>query len=136
MLTVRYTTSWGEGVELALYTDSYEATGGRAICAVEVPSGTGDGDEEDGGLELWNVLTVCLTDPLSLEWCADPSHVIIDTNNNERRLVDALVADGVIRMTGRWSASGFCRYPHAALTERALEALTGYEELAAALAAS
>lgn len=134
MLTVKYTTGWGEEIELALYSDSYEATGGRAICAVEVPSGAGDEDEEGGALELWDVLTVCLDDPLSLEWCADPSHVIIDANNSPKQLIAALRDAGVITMTGRYSSSGFCRYPHAILTDGALAALTGYEEVAEAIA--
>lgn len=117
--------TFGEHITLALYSERYGYGDGMSVGLIDISE---DGD--DFG-EEWGVLTVNLpNDPVAASWCAQGGHVVIDTNNNPQALVDALVREGVIELTGESVRSGFCSYPLATIAPKALSRLRGFEETA------
>lgn len=122
------TVSWHSGtldedISLALYSDRYVHGDSLAIGLVCIGE-----DSEDFG-EDWSMLTVNISDDtMAAKWCAREGHVIIDTNNNSKELVDALVRAGLIELTGEWARSGFCAYPLAVIPPHVMGGMTGYEE--------
>lgn len=133
MPIIEYTTSWGELMRLAICADSYERGGSLALLALNVT----DPGDEDGYLEIWDVITVSLPgDPVAAAWCSGTGHVVVDANNVPVALIDSLVDTGVIELSGRSVRSGFCSYPLAFVAPRVLEALRGYEETVRALSVS
>ncbi|MBM6778741.1 DUF4313 domain-containing protein [Collinsella tanakaei] len=130
MPVVEYVTGWGERVMLAVCADGYERGGGLALVALNVT----DPDDEEGYLEIWNVVTVNLPgDSVAAAWCSRPGHVVVDANNVPAALVDALVDAGVLELSGRSVRSGFCSYPLAAVPSRVFGRLV---PLSAAMALS
>ena len=87
-VTLEYENHWGDHYTLALYKDSYAMGGGLAISALDAT------DPADGEyLSPWSDITVNIPDnPDAAWWCATEGNVIIDTNNNSKELVDALLA--------------------------------------------
>lgn len=126
LLTVSFDSkTFGEHITLALYSERYGYGDGMSVGLIDISE---DGD--DFG-EEWGVLTVNLpNDPVAASWCAQGGHVVIDTNNNPQALVDALVREGVIELTGESVRSGFCSYPLATIAPKALSRLRGFEETA------
>lgn len=113
----------GERYSLALYCERYNYGGGLAVGAIDISE-----NDEDFG-EEWGMLTVNLPDdPVAVSWCAQEGHVIIDTNNNSKALMDSLVNTGMIEFTGESVRSGFCTYPLATITPQVLGALRSYKE--------
>ena len=132
MLEIEYEESWGEQVRLALCSERYEEGGGLAVLALD----TTDPDDEDGFLELWETLTVNLPeDPNAAAWCRRPGGVALDASNLSRPLARALLAQGVVELSGDFVASGFCSYPLATVTPRALGLMRGCDETARELSA-
>lgn len=86
-VTLEYENHWGDHYTLALYKDSYAMGGGLAISALDAT------DPADGEyLSPWSDITVNIPDnPDAAWWCATEGNVIIDTNNNSKELVDALI---------------------------------------------
>lgn len=104
VLTVEYEASYGERYRLALYRDTYANGGGLAVAALDVT----DKDSEEY-MEPWGTLTVNIPDdPRAAEWCSTRGNVVIDTNNNSKELVDALVGAGIVTLTEGSCRSGFC----------------------------
>lgn len=98
--------------------------GGFAISALDA---TDPADSEY--LSPWSDITVNIPDnPDAAWWCATEGNVIIDTNNNSKELVDALVGAGIITLTDRVCYSGYCTYPFAKVAPWAMEAMCTYEE--------
>lgn len=133
IVSVEYHPSYGN-YTLALYRNAYVAGDGLAIEAIDI---TDPGSEDY--LTLWSTITVNLPDdPKAVEWCATEGHIIIDSNNNSKELLDALVAAGIIALTGDSCRSGYCRYPLAVVSadalarmdtlERTVERLTGQKD--------
>lgn len=126
VLTVEYEASYGERYRLALYRDTYANGGGLAVAALDVT----DKDSEEY-MEPWGALTVNIPDdPRAAEWCSKRGNVVIDTNNNSKELVDALVGAGIVTLTGGSCRSGFCVYPLASVAPSMLEAMGTYAETA------
>lgn len=124
VLTVDYESSYGERYKLALYRDTYVDGGELAVAALDVT----DPNSEDY-MEPWGTLTVNVPDdPEAAAWCATRGNVVIDTNNNSKELVDALVGAGIIALAGDSCRSGFCVYPLAAVAPSAMEAMVTYAE--------
>ena len=123
-VTLEYVNRWGDHHTLALYRDSYAMGGGFAISALDA---TDPADSEY--LSPWSDITVNIPDnPDAAWWCATEGNVIIDTNNNSKELVDALVGAGIITLTDRVCHSGYCTYPFAKVAPWAMEAMGTYEE--------
>ena len=123
-VTLEYVNRWGDHHTLALYRDSYAMGGGFAISALDA---TDPADSEY--LSPWSDITVNIPDnPDAAWWCATEGNVIIDTNNNSKELVDALVGAGIITLTDRVCYSGYCTYPFAKVAPWAMEAMCTYEE--------
>ena len=123
-VTLEYVNRWGDHHTLALYRDSYTMGGGFAISALDA---TDPADSEY--LSPWSDITVNIPDnPDAAWWCATEGNVIIDTNNNSKELVDALVGAGIITLTDRVCHSGYCTYPFAKVAPWAMEAMGTYEE--------
>lgn len=123
-VTVEYETSYGERFKLALYCDTYVDGGGLAVAALDAT----DPDSEDY-MEPWSTLTVNVPDDLTASrWCSTRGNVVIDTNNNSKELVDALVRAGIITLTGGLCFSGFCAYPLATVAPWAMEAMGTHDE--------
>lgn len=122
--TVSFDESFlGEHYTLALYSERYSYGDGMAVGLIDVGK-----DSEDFG-EEWSVLTVNLPDdPVAVSWCAQEGHVVIDTNDNSKELVDALVGAGLIELSGETVRSGFCSYPLATLSPQVMCAISGYEQ--------
>ena len=98
--------------------------GGFAISALDA---TDPADSEY--LSPWSDITVNIPDnPDAAWWCATEGNVIIDTNNNSKELVDALVGAGIITLTDRVCHSGYCTYPFAKVAPWAMEAMGTYKE--------
>ncbi len=133
MVFIEYTTGWGECVRLAICADAYEQGGSLALLALNA---TDPGDEGEY-LEIWDVLTVNLPDdPVARVWCSESGRVVVDVNNVPSALVDTLVRAGVIELSGRFVRSGFCSYPLASVSPRALAELCGYGDAVRELSAS
>ena len=123
-VTLEYVNRWGDHHTLALYRDSYAMGGGFAISALDA---TDPADSEY--LSPWSDITVNIPDnPDAAWWCATEGNVIIDTNNNSKELVNALVGAGIITLTDRVCHSGYCTYPFAKVAPWAMEAMCTYEE--------
>lgn len=109
---------------IALCKDSYAMGGGLAISALDATD-PARGDY----LSPWGNITVNLpNDPYAASWCAIEGNVIIDTNNNSKELINALVGAGIITFTGESCHSGYCTYPFAKVAPWAMEAMGTYEE--------
>lgn len=118
-VTLEYVNRWGDHHTLALYRDSYAMGGGFAISALDA---TDPADSEY--LSPWSDITVNIPDnPDAAWWCATEGNVIIDTNNNSKELVNALVGAGIITLTDRVCHSGYCTYPLAKVAPWAMEAM-------------
>lgn len=132
MLEIEYEESWGDRVRLALCAERYEEGGGLAVLALDAT----DPDDEDGFLELWETLTVNLPESAdAVAWCKRPGGVVLDASNLSRPLARALLAQGVVELSGDFVVSGFCSYPLATVTPRALGLMRGCEETARELSA-
>ena len=123
-VTLEYENHWGDHYTLALYKDSYAMGGGLAISALDAT------DPADGEyLSPWSDITVNIpNNPDAAWWCSTDGNVIIDTNNNSKELVDALIGAGIITLTDRVCYSGYCTYPFAKVAPWAMEAMGTYEE--------
>lgn len=114
----------GERYTIALYKETYVQLGGLAISALDATD-----PEGDDYLSPWGNITVNLPDnPSAASWCAMAGNVIIDTNNNSKELVKALVDAGIITFTGEACRSGYCTYPFAKVTPWAMDTMGTYEE--------
>ena len=123
-VTLEYVNRWGDHHTLALYRDFYAMGGGFAISALDA---TDPADSEY--LSPWSDITVNIPDnPDAAWWCATEGNVIIDTNNNSKELVDALVGAGIITLMDRVCHSGSCTYPFAKVAPWAMESMGTYEE--------
>lgn len=107
----------GETTRLALAAERYE-DGGLAIILLDATD-----PASEGYLGEWGVLTVSV--PGAEEWCREPGHVVIDAGNIPTGLIDALVADGTMELTGRSVVSGMARYPLAAISTSAMGEIRG-----------
>ena len=124
-----YTTSYGDSYTLALYRESYLRDGNLALGAVIV-----DGPDEEELFDAWGILSVNVPDdPAAAAWCATNGNLVIDTNNQSKELVAALVESGLVSLSGETCRSGFCTYPLASVSAEALPRLRNYMETLAAL---
>lgn len=124
MVSLDYMASWGERVDLVLCAERYQVGGGTALLALDACD-----PESDEYLELWDTLSVNIPDsPWASDWCSEPDNIILDTNNISRELVDALIKNDIISLSGGEVFSGFCSYPMATITPWALKELRGQEE--------
>lgn len=114
----------GDRCTIALYKDSYAMGGGLALSALDATDPT-----RWDYLSPWGYFTVNIPDnPDAARWCATEGNVIIDTNNNSKELVNALVKAGIIILTDQVCHSGYCTYPFAKVAPWALDAIGTYEE--------
>lgn len=124
-----YTTSYGDAYTMALYRDRYLSGGSLALGAVVVA-----GPDEEEALEDWGALSVNVPDdPDARAWCETEGNLVIDTNNQSRELVAALVDAGHVTLSGGTCRSGFCTYPLASVSPETLASLGTYEETVCAL---
>lgn len=127
--TFSYTTSYGDAYTMALYRDRYLSGGSLALGAVVVA-----GPDEEEALEDWGALSVNVPDDLEARaWCETEGNLVIDTNNQSRELVAALVDAGHVTLSGGTCRSGFCTYPLASVSPETLSRLGTYEETVCAL---
>lgn len=123
--TVSYKSDYtGETYMLALYTDRYQTGSNLALAALDLTEPI-----ENDYVESWGTLSVNLPDdPVAASWCAQDGNIVLDTNNNSQALVDALVSANIIELTGESVRSGFCAYPLAKITPKAMDSLKSYPE--------
>lgn len=88
--------AWGENHPITLTTNTYAKNGNLYVGLI---------CWDDGFPEPWSDLTVNLGERCKKN-CA-----FIDTNNNGQQIVTWLEENKLGKFTGRWSASGYCRYP-------------------------
>ena len=105
---MKYIDLWGDTIDLKFVKAKYYY-GDVAIIAVDADTG-----------EEWATVTVNLPYPL------DDGCVFMDTNNH-KAIVDAMVNEGYIELTGLEMPSGFCMYPEARLNEEWFAGLQSYE---------
>lgn len=105
MLSVDYDFLWKRRT-LYLCAERYlsgDALALRAYCI---------DDLREGDTDPWATLSVNLPhDQVAAEWCRQPGHFALDTNNVSAELVRALVASGVIVASDGHARSGWCDYP-------------------------
>lgn len=123
-VTVEYTSSYGQTYKLALYADRYAYGNGLYLAALDIS----DPDSDDYLEPFCDVTVNITTDPAASSWCAKDGHVVIDTNNNSKELVDALINSGIITLSNNSCQSGFCTYPLAEVPKSVLSALSSREE--------
>ena len=111
--TYAYTDEWGNDYKLSFLKTAYAYGGGIAIEAL-CEEADPDIDPEPW-LEPYANVTVNLGVPCG-ERCA-----FLDTNNS-RHLVDWMVEQGLVVLTGATMPSGFCIYPEGRFTEEFLAA--------------
>lgn len=129
MLTMRYVDAWDDERVLALCSEECAGTGWLALVALDATDPT-----SEDYLDTWAVATVNLpNDPLAMAWCSLEGRVVLDSNNCGEGFVSALLEEGLVELPGASCRSGWCEYPLAALTPKALEAIEGCEETAKAL---
>ena len=129
MLSLKCNDIIGNPIELYFAKETYVEGDGAAFLTVSPESLLEEGDG------LYSVLSVNLPfDPIAAEWCSEPGHFILDTNNNSRGLVDQLVNSGIVRLDGRSVASGYCTYPLASIPESMLNEIPEYSAIYTELA--
>lgn len=120
MTTYDYTDEWGADHQLAFIRTSYVFGNGialKAVCLV---------DEDDDGpwWEPYASVTVNLPSyPLEDGRCA-----FLDANNS-RHLIEWLVANGLVELTGVAKTSGFCLYPEGRFAQPFLDSCVSDDEL-------
>ena len=109
--TYAYTDEWGNDYKLSFLKTAYAYGGGIAIEALC------EEFDEDISDETWlepyaGVTTnLCVT---SSKCCA-----YLDTNNS-RHLIDWMIEEGLVELTGRTVQSGFCTYPEGEFSDEFL----------------
>lgn len=79
-------------------------------------------DLREGDTDPWATLSVNLPhDPAASEWCRQPGHFALDTNNVSAELVRALVTSGVVVASDAHARSGWCDYPLVSVPRDKLE---------------
>ena len=112
-----------ERCSIALYKDTYFATGTFALAAIDLD------DVEEGFFGSWGTISVNLPDdPRAVAWCSREGRFVLDENHVSQSLVHALVDDGIIELSEERVRSGFCTYPLARVRPEALGRLRSYDE--------
>lgn len=121
MLSLKCNDILGNPIDLYFAKNEYSAGGGEAFLTID-PEGLLEGDNG-----IYTVLSTNLPEnPAAVEWCRDPGHFILDTNNNSKSLVRQLLSSGIVELEGHTVASGFCAYPLASIPEVWLSEIPEY----------
>lgn len=107
--TYAYTDEWGNNYELFFVKTVYAYNNRTAILAVCQ-------EEGESYWEPYTDVTVNLMETLS-----GTTYAFLDTNNS-RHLIDWMVAQGLVELTGHEAISGFCTYPEGRFTDEFLAA--------------